>query len=51
MKKIKIRHQEDGKYFTFIVKNPNKLTKKEVENICNEMGVSALLVNSKYYKK
>lgn len=49
--KITIRHQEDGAIFSFTVKNPNNLTKKEVEKICNEMEVVAIFVNSKYYKK
>lgn len=51
MKKIKIRHQEDGSIFTFSVKDDNRLSEEEVKMICDEMGVSALFVNSKYYKR
>ena len=48
--KIKIQHQEDKIYYTFKVKDANKLTCVEVNRICTKMGVKALFVNSKYYE-
>ncbi|MNQ53367.1 hypothetical protein D3C85_674050 [compost metagenome] len=47
---IKIQHQEDKNYYTFKVKDANKLTSAEVNRICIKMGVKALFVNSKYYE-
>lgn len=47
---IKIQHQEDKAYYTFRVKNADKLTSVEVNRICIKMGVKALFVNGKYYE-
>lgn len=47
---IKIQHQEDKIYYTFKVKDANKLRRVEVNSICTKMGVKALFVNSKYYE-
>ena len=47
---IKIQHQEDKIYYTFKVKDANKLTSAEVNWICIKMGVKALFVNGKYYE-
>mgnify|MGYP006194207759 CR=1 FL=1 len=49
--KIKIKHQEDKKEYTFKVVNANKLTSAEVNRICIKMNVKAILVNGKYYEK
>lgn len=46
---IKIQHQEDKIYYTFNVKDADKLTLVEVNLICIKMGVKALFVNCKYY--
>ncbi len=51
MNVIKITHQEDRKEYSFKVKDPDRLTASEVKRICEKMGVSALLVNGKYYSK
>ncbi|MEN9908935.1 MAG: hypothetical protein RLZZ540_2084 [Bacteroidota bacterium] len=47
---IKIQHQEDKTYYTFRIKNADKLTSVEVNRICIKMGVKALFVNGKYYE-
>jgi len=47
--KITIQHQEEKTYHTFTVQNADKLTVQEVAHICECMGVSAILVNGKYY--
>ncbi len=49
--KITIQHQIEKTLHSFIVGNPHSLTSKEVKTICEEMNVSAVLVNGKYYKK
>ena len=49
--RIKITHQIDKTVHHFLVVNPDRLLKKEVEKICNNMNVSALFVNGKLYKK
>jgi hypothetical protein len=46
---IEIKHQEEKTIHKFNVKDDNKLTREEVEIICNEMGVKALFINGKYY--
>jgi len=47
---IKIQHQSENTIHTFDVADPDKLTSIEVWAICNEMNVSAILVNGKYYE-
>jgi hypothetical protein len=46
---IEIKHQEEKTIFKFEVENPKKLSRKEVELICENMGVKALFVDGKYY--
>ncbi len=48
--KITIKHQSEGAYHTFSVKDPHHLTQFEVLRICETMGVSAIFVNGKYYQ-
>jgi hypothetical protein len=48
--KIIIKHQSEGTYHNFFVKDPAQLTELEVSHICVKMGVSALFVNGKYYQ-
>ncbi len=48
--KIKIKHQSEGTYHTFNVKDPDRLTENEIMYICEKMCVSALFVNGKYYQ-
>jgi hypothetical protein len=47
---ITIQHQEEKTFHKFNVKNPNKLTSKEVVFICLKMGVQSLFVNGRFYK-
>lgn len=46
---ISIQHQETKAMHNFIVADSNNLTNEEVKMICEEMGVSALFVEGKYY--
>lgn len=46
---ITIQHQEEKTYHTFDVVDADQLTSLEVAHICECMGVSALLINGKYY--
>ena len=46
---IEIKHQVEKTIFKFEVENPKKLSEKEVELICEKMGVKALFVEGKYY--
>ena len=46
---IEIKHQEEMTIFKFEVENLKKLSTKEVEMICEKMGVKALFVEGKYY--
>jgi hypothetical protein len=46
---IEIKHQEEKTIFKFEVVNPKKLTREEVEMICEKMGVKALFVDGRYY--
>jgi hypothetical protein len=46
---IEIKHQIEKTIFKFEVENPNKPSRKEVEMICEKMGVKALFVEGKYY--
>ena len=46
---IEIKHQEEKTIHKFKVKDDTKLTREEVEMICNEMGVKALFIKGKYY--
>ena len=48
--KITIKHQSEGTYHTFNVKDPEQLTQLEVLHICEKMCVSAIFVNGKYYQ-
>jgi len=48
--KITIKHQSEGTYHTFSVKDPEQLTQFEVLRICETMGVIAIFVNGKYYQ-
>jgi hypothetical protein len=47
---IKITRADDKQHFIFEVANEKELTKSEVNHICNEMEVKAILVNGKIYK-
>lgn len=47
---ITIRHQLEKTYHKFDVADPHSLTSVEVWAICFEMGVTALLINGKYYE-
>ena len=49
-KKITITHQLDKTIHTFSVTNPDSITKEEVSKICEEMNVTALLINGRYYR-
>jgi hypothetical protein len=49
--KIKITHQSEKTVHHFTVKNNKFLTQKEVNKICEKMGVHALLVEGKIYNK
>lgn len=48
--KITIKHQSEGTYHTFKVKDPEQLTQLEVSYICEKMSVSAIFVSGKYYQ-
>jgi hypothetical protein len=48
-KVIEIKHQEEKTIFKFEVENPKKLTREEVEMICEKMDVKALFMEGKYY--
>lgn len=47
---ITIPHSTERTLHTFDVINPHRLTRPEVEHICEVMNVAALLVNGRYYK-
>ena len=49
-KRITITHQLDKTIHHFLVVDPGNLTSKEVQHICNKMGVESLFVNGKLYK-
>ena len=49
MTTIEITHQIEKTIHRFRVKDPNKLTTSEVDRIKKKLGVSALLINGKYY--
>jgi hypothetical protein len=46
---IEIKHQEEKTIHKFKVKDDTKLSRAEVEMICEEMGVKALFIKGKYY--
>ena len=46
---IEIKHQGEKTIFKFEVENSKKLSRKEVEMICEKMSVKALFVEGKYY--
>lgn len=48
--RIKITHQLEKSVHHFLVVNPNKLTREEVERIKEKMGVEMVFVNGKLYK-
>ena len=48
--KITIKHQSEGTYHTFKVKDPEQLTIFEVSYICEKMSIIAIFVNGKYYQ-
>jgi hypothetical protein len=48
--KIEILHQTERTLHVFEVKDPDRLLPVEVWTICNEMNVTAILVNGKYYQ-
>ena len=47
---ITIQHQLEKTYHKFDVANPDSLTSIEVWTISNEMNVTAIFVNGKYYE-
>ena len=47
---IGIQHQLEKTFHSFTVNDPDNLTSIEIWTICNEMNVTALLVNGKYYE-
>lgn len=50
MPKITITHQEEKTKHHFTVKNPDSITRAEVNRICQTMRVQALFINGKYYE-
>ena len=49
MTTIEITHQIEKTKQRFRVKDPKKLTKEEVELICEKLNVKALFVEGKFY--
>ena len=47
--RITITHQLDKTKHTFLVENPDKLSRIESERIMQKMGVTMLFVNGKLY--
>jgi hypothetical protein len=47
--RITITHQLEKTKHVFLVVEPKKLSRNEVENIMKKMGVSMLFVNGKLY--
>lgn len=50
MATITITHQTERTQHHYTVKNPDSLTRAEVNNICQDMYVRAILVNGKFYE-
>jgi len=48
--RILITHHLDKTIHHFLVDRPDKLNSKEVERICEKMGVQSLFVNGKFYE-
>ncbi len=49
-KKIQITHQLEKTKHTFTVVNPDKLSREEIELICDKMNVTSIFVNGKMYR-
>ena len=47
---ITIKHQIENTIHKFDVKDPDNLVSIEIQAICYEMNVMAVLVNGKYYQ-
>lgn len=48
--RIKITHHLEKTVYHFLVSDPNKLTREEVEWIKEKMGVEMVFVNGRLYK-
>ena len=48
--RITITHQVDKSKHVFLVEDPNKLSRKEINRIITKMNVEMILVSGKLYK-